>query len=196
MIALDTLPQLLTAIGTLGIAASGVLDATKAFGGGVNRVGFKGIKATVTALIPAARPNILAMLQANWFSGMDLASQKSLAKSLIELNLNPANAAALAAATGVDQSDPRFDPILTALLGEAYQCADQRYRDGTRAWAMAISIALALLGGHVLHASLAESVLIGLLATPLAPIAKDFSTAARLFAPPNRHEKPSAEPRL
>src|SRR5277367_767403 len=107
MIALDTLPQLMTALGTLGAAAFGVVDATKAFGGGVNHIGFKGVKETVTALIPAAHPNILAMLQANWFGGADLASQKSLAKSLIELNVNPANAAALAAAIGVDPSDPR-----------------------------------------------------------------------------------------
>ena len=172
MIALDTMPQLMTAIGALGTAAFGLVDATKAFGGGVNHIGFKGIRMTVLSLTPSAHPNILAMLQANWFSGADLASQKRLAKSLIELNLIPANAA-----LGVDPSDPRFDLIVTAMLDEAYQRADQLYRDGTRAWAMAISIALALIGGHILHAPLAGSLLVGLLATPLAPIAKDLSTA-------------------
>jgi hypothetical protein len=163
MIALDTMPQLLTAIGALGTAAFGLVDATKAFGGGVNHIGFKRIKATVAALTPTAQPDILAILQANWFSGADLASQKALAKSLIELNLPPL--------------DARSDLIMTATLDEAYQRADQLYRDGTRAWAMMVSILLALLAGHLLHAPLAASLLAGILATPLAPIAKDLSTA-------------------
>jgi len=89
MIALDTMPQLMTAIGALGTAAFGLVDATKAFGGGVNHIGFKGIRMTVLSLTPSAHPNILAMLQANWFSGADLASQKRLAKSLIELKPHP-----------------------------------------------------------------------------------------------------------
>jgi hypothetical protein len=163
MIALDTIPQLLTAIGALGTAAFGLVDATKAFAGGVNHIGFKRISATVAALVPAAQPDILAILQANWFSGADLAGQKALAKSLIELNLPPL--------------DTRTDLIVTATLDEAYQRADQLYRDGTRAWAMAVSILLALIAGHQLHAPVATSLLAGLLATPLAPIAKDLSTA-------------------
>ena len=43
--------------------------------------------------------------------------------------------------------------------------------------AAAIAIALALAGGYVLHVNLALAVLVGLLATPLAPIAKDVSSA-------------------
>jgi len=214
---LQSLPQIITAIGGLGTAAFGIVDATKVFGGGVNHIGFKGIKATVMALTPVAanarqevaalsQQKILATLQANWFNGTDLGSQKSIAKSLIKLNLTAENAAALAAVTGVDpgiltavatsiangtaltsgQSDflARFDLILTALLDEAYQRSDQVYRNGTRAWATATSTVLALIGGIILHASgaswvwdLAEAALVGLLATPLAPIAKDLSTA-------------------
>jgi hypothetical protein len=160
-----------------------------------------------------SQQKILATLQANWFNGTDLGSQKSIAKSLIKLNLNAGNAAALAAATGVDsgaliavatsiasgtpfsspQSDvfARFDLILTALLDEAYQRSDQVYRNGTRALAMVTSIVLALVGGVILHNAglhnagsdprwgldMAEALLVGLLATPLAPIAKDLSSA-------------------
>jgi hypothetical protein len=213
------LPQIITAIGGLGTAAFGLVDATKALGTGVNDIGLKGINAAVTPLIPPGAPvagappvnalpqqKILATLEANWMNGTDLGSQKAIAKSLIKLNLSAGNAAAVAAASGVDpavltaiaasitagtplnaaQSDvfARFDLIVTALLDEAYQRSDQVYRNGTRALAMVVSIALALAGGYMLHTAggnlgedMAESLLVGLLATPLAPIAKDLSTA-------------------
>jgi hypothetical protein len=201
MIVLNTVPQLIAAVGGLGAAAFGLVDSTKAFGGGVNNIGFQGIKSAVGALTQGAssQPDILATLEANWFSGTDLGVQKSLAKSLIELSLNSTTAAVLATVTGLDaaslsaiassmeQGIPltaaqsalyfRFDQIVSALLDQAYQRADHLYRDGTRAWAMAISIALALIAGHMMHASLAASLLVGLSATPLAPIAKDLSTA-------------------
>jgi hypothetical protein len=183
----------------------------------VNHIGFKGIRTAVTKLTPdnrvAGQPvnalsqgKIVATLEANWFNGTDLGSQKSIAKSLIKLNLNAGNAAALATETGVDpgvltvvaagiaagtpltsaQSDVfgRFDLIVTALLDEAYQRSDDVYRNGTRAWAVVASLALALVGGIILHTAgspwgqdILESLLVGLLATPLAPIAKDLSTA-------------------
>ena len=38
------LPQIITAIGGLGTAAFGLVDASKALGGGVNHIGFKGIR--------------------------------------------------------------------------------------------------------------------------------------------------------
>lgn len=210
MIGPQTLPQVVTAIGGLGTAAFGLVDATKVFGGGVNHIGFKGIRSAVTALLPdntgAGTPprglspeKMLATLQANWFNGTDLAAQKAIAKSLIKLNLSPAAAPALAAATGVDaevftdvaksiaagtplnsaQADvyARFDMIVTALLDEAYQRSDQVYRNGTRAWAMVTSVVLAVIAGMMLNYDIGVAVLVGLLATPLAPIAKDLSSA-------------------
>jgi len=211
MIGLQNLPQIITAIGGLGTAAFGLVEATKVFGGGVNHIGFKGIRTAVTPLIPAganALPpqKIIATLEANWFNGTDLGSQKAIAKSLIKLNLSAGNAPAVAAATGVDpavltavatsiaagtpltptQSDvyARFDLIATALLDEAYQRSDQVYRNATKAWAMLFSILLALAGGFVLHngnpwslEDTVEILVVGFLATPLAPIAKDLSTA-------------------
>ena len=211
MIGLQNLPRIITAIGGLGTAAFGLVEATKVFWGGVNHIGFKGIRTAVTPLLPSganALPpqKVVATLEANWFNGTDLGSQKAIAKSLIKLNLSPANAADLAAATGVDssilsavatsiatgtaltppQSDvyARFDLIVTALLDEAYQRSDQVYRNGTKAWAMLFSILLALGGGFILHDGngwsrydLVEILVVGLLGTPLAPIAKDLSTA-------------------
>jgi hypothetical protein len=212
------LPQIITAIGGLGTAAFGLLEAAKPVNPWINRIGFGGIRRTVTRLAPAdatgtppvnalPRAGILTSLEANWINGTDLASQKAIAKSLIKLHLSAGNAAALAQAVNIDgatllqvagsmatgtsltqpQSDAyaRFDLIVTAQLDECYQQADDTYRNWTRALAAVIAVLLALAGGWVLlgtsaffwHREIAEALLIGLLATPLAPIAKDLSTA-------------------
>jgi hypothetical protein len=200
------LPLAVTAIGGLGTAAFGLVDATKVFGGGVNHVGFRGIRAAIRQLTEPGDPanalsqtKILATLQSNWMNGTNIGSQKAIAKSLIKLNMHPRNACALAEATGVDpvalsaiaasiaagtslssaESDvfARFDLIVTVLIDEAYRRSDQDYRNWTRALAAGIAIALALTGGYVLQVNLGLAVLIGLLATPLAPIAKDVSSA-------------------
>ena len=213
------LPQIITAIGGLGTAAFGLLEAIKPVVPWVNRTGFSGIRKTVLSLTPdepgARQPvnalpqkNILESLLANWMNGTDLASQKTIAKSLIKLHLSGGNATALAATTNVDpvqlaevaknivsgtaltqqQSDAyaRFDLIVTALLDEAYQHADQVYRNWTRALAALLAVVLAFAGGWSLVGSWQDfwwkpdmflALLVGLLATPLAPIAKDISTA-------------------
>ena len=121
------------------------------------------------------------------------------------MNLAPGNAAALANATGVDaatltaiaeniatgtaltpaQSDVfgRFDLIVTALLDEAYQRSDQAYRTWIKFWAMLISVLLAVVAAFILRGmhpaplEIGEAFLVGLLATPLAPVAKDLATA-------------------
>jgi hypothetical protein len=210
MIDLRDLPPIIAAVGGLGTAAFGLVDASKALGGGVNHIGFGPIATLVGLLTPGTPTNALsqkktvATLKANWFNGTDLGSQKSIAKSLIKLNLNPANANALAAATGVDptvltavaasivagtslttaQSDvyARFDLIVTALLDETYQRSDNIYRNWTRAIAAVVAVALAVVGGFIIHPgfdwrNVGQSAFVGLLATPLAPIAKDVSTA-------------------
>jgi hypothetical protein len=104
----QTLPDVIMAIGGLGTAAFGLVDSTKAFWGGANRIGFGKIRAAIRALTPATAANgltqekILDTLRANWFNGKDLESQKAIAKSLIKLGLNEATAPGLARATGVD----------------------------------------------------------------------------------------------
>lgn len=166
------------------------------------------------------QPGVINTLLANWVNGTDIAAQKSIAKSLIKLHLSEGNAAELAAKTNVDpallqsvaakivagtpliqtESDAysRFDMIVTALLDEAYQHADQVYRNWTRVLAGVIAVVLAVIAGATLfpqattekfatdwalwRAYLAseylwQAFLVGLLATPLAPIAKDLSSA-------------------
>jgi hypothetical protein len=212
---LQNLPDIITAIGGLGTAAFGLVDSTKPFWGGVNRFGFKRIAGTVSVLTPGAassgltQSKILDTLKANWYNGTDLTGQKAIAKSLIKQGLNPGNAPALAAATGVNadvletvaasistgtalaqnETDvySRFDFILTALLDEVYQDADQTYTNGTRIVASIFAVVLAFIGGWTLNnGTLIEylhsndlwmALVAGVLATPLAPIAKDLSSA-------------------
>jgi hypothetical protein len=210
------LTDVIMAVGGLGTAAMGVVDATKVFWGGVNHIGFSTIRKRITALTPGtpaaagtatnalSQNEILGTLKANWFNGTDLSSQKAIAKSLIKLFLNPANAKSMANATGVDsntleqiaaklesgqtlasnESDcySRFDFILTALLDETYQRSDQIYRNSTRAWAVVASLVLSLAGAVAMDPpntghNLGKAIVCGLLATPLAPVAKDLSTA-------------------
>ncbi|MGA2651584.1 MAG: hypothetical protein ABSF28_13715 [Terracidiphilus sp.] len=214
------LSQIVGAIGGLGTAAFGVVDASRAVIPGIDRIGLKHIEEVVASLVPdqtgeglPAKPvntlprrNVLATVGANWINGNDLASQKAIAKSLIKLHMSPGNAAALAARTNVDpvilrsiatkistgasltQAEvdvyARFDLIVTALLDEAYQRSDQKYRNRARGLAALVAVLLAVaagwsLTGNTFWASqnFGLSVLVGLLATPLAPVAKDLSSA-------------------
>jgi hypothetical protein len=210
-----SLPQIITGVGALGTAAFGLVDSTKALGGGINHAGFGGIRAAVTPLVSEApvnslsRTKIIATLQANWFNGNDLGNQKAIAKSLIKLNLSPASAAAVAASTGVDpvtftavatkmatgvpltsgESDvyARWDLIVTAILDEAYQKGDHSFTAAARFLAMVFAVLLAISGGVLLDGGVEPwlknstdvglSLMVGILATPLAPIAKDLSSA-------------------
>jgi hypothetical protein len=212
------LTQTISAVGGLGTAAFGLVDASKGVFGSINRIGLQHIQDTVSSLTPdqtaagAPAPNalplkkILETVEANWVNGTDIGSQKAIAKSLIKLHLGAGNAAAVAKATSVDaptlttvaqkmvtgaalgqaESDlySRFDLIVTALLDEAYQLSDQVYRNRTRMLAAFAAVLLALGGGFALDgmkfwtsSDLGLAFLIGLLATPLAPIAKDLSSA-------------------
>lgn len=103
--------QIVLAIGGLGTAAYGLVDAEKSFDGGVSKAGFSDIKAIVAKLIPSTAggdnsalglKSVLETLRANWMNGMPSADQKSIAKALIKLNLTPATAPDMAEATGVD----------------------------------------------------------------------------------------------
>ncbi len=217
------LPKVVLAIGSLGTAAYGVVDATKGFGGGISNRGFGDIKDVISKLIPPNSANVspdaalnlgsaLRTLRANWLNGMLLGDQKSVAKALIKLNLTPGSASQMAAATGVDKDvlasiatkmgsstslSPqetdvygRFDLLLSALLDQGYQRADQRYRNSAKLLAVFIAILLAILGGRIVvgdtffsnGSEVVRAVLAGLLATPLAPIAKDLSSAIQAGA--------------
>ncbi len=82
----------------------------------------------------------------------------------------------------------QFDAFVSAMLDAAYERADQQYRNSAKAWAVVVAVALAVFGGDILHAPTTTpyyfvsadfwaAVMIGVIATPLAPIAKDLATA-------------------
>jgi hypothetical protein len=154
-----------------------------------------------------ALPSVLATLRANWLNGMALPDQKAVAKALIKLNLTESSSEAMAAATGMDatmlaqvakklgslqaltpaETDAygRFDLAVSALLDQGYQRADQRYRNSAKLTAVFVSVALALLGALIVEPSdppYALAFIAGLLATPLAPVAKDLSSAIQAGA--------------
>lgn len=149
---------------------------------------------------PLQLGEVLSALRANWLNGTALADQKAIAKSLIKLRLDQTNSSDLAKATGVDEgklksiagkiatgetltqqeSDVfgRFDLMLTAILDEGYQRADQSYRNSAKAWSIVLSVIIAVFGGlSVENSSLSGAILVGLAATPVAPIAKDLTSA-------------------
>ena len=157
-----------------------------------------------------ALTSVLATLRANWINGMALADQKSVAKALVKLNLTRATAKGMAVAAGVDgdlltsvadkiasgaalsqqETDVhgRFDVLLQAMLDQGYQRADQRYRNSAKLLAVPVAIALALLGAWAISGSSLTSgdtlraLVGGLLATPLAPVAKDLASAIQAGA--------------
>ena len=84
----------------------------------------------------------------------------------------------------------QFDTVLSAVLDTGYERADQLYRNSAKAFAAATAIALALIGGGLLSGVSRGGItdylfsrqgllalLIGGLSVPLAPIAKDLSSA-------------------
>ena len=141
-------------------------------------------------------------LKANWINGVAKADQKAKAKALVHLNLTRGNATTLAAAAGVDASKldslitktatgaplaqdeinvlGQFDAVLSAVLDSAYERGDQKYRNSCKLLALAASTVLGAIGGFLVYGSAINSrnfcisVLIGVIATPLAPVAKDL----------------------
>lgn len=215
-----TLTQIILAIGSLGTAAYGVVDATKAFGGGVSNVGFGDIKVVVSKFIPQSAggsssalslPSVLETLIANWMNGMAMADQKSVAKALIKLNLTATTANGMAVAAGVDPTiltsvatklatgEPltqpetdvygRFDLLLSAMLDQGYQRGDQRYRNTAKLAAVPVAVILAVVGAWAIdggnffaNGDVWKAVVSGLIATPLAPVAKDLASAIQAGA--------------
>ncbi|HYE46050.1 MAG TPA: hypothetical protein VEA44_09795 [Caulobacter sp.] len=144
------------------------------------------------------------VLYSHWVNGRALPEQKAIVRSLVRLGLNPETAETLAAAGRVDApalravaaklqtgEDPteaemtllgRMDAAIEAQLDAAFDQADQQYRSVARLLAAVVAIALSLAGvAFVLKktapADLALAILIGALAVPIAPVAKDLSSA-------------------
>ena len=162
----------ITAMGALGTAAFGLVDATKAFNGGVSNFGFRSILSALAPFRPAlerATPGWRATLRANWINGVAKEDQKTTAKTLIRLGISTTNVAALALAGHVDEADlrrvltaveegtplmvadaqvfGRFNAVIDAVMDAGYELGDQRYRNASKLAAGLVAVALALWAG-------------------------------------------------
>jgi hypothetical protein len=172
------LANLLAAAGGFGAAAYGLVDVSKAFGGGISNVGFGHVRDTLGFFEPALRGlgkiSPLDIFRANWLNGVPQADQKAVVKSIIRLGLSPTNASALAQTVGIDPDaltsaankidagsslEPedvsilaRFDAIVDAALDGGFERADQQYRNSAKATAAITSTILAVVAGGVAHA--------------------------------------------
>jgi hypothetical protein len=210
----------ITAIGALGTAAFGLVDASKLLPWLVPSSGFQFVRELAKQLAPESStiPNDSALtssaitdsLRANWINGMALADQKTVAKTLFKLRLNAKTAPALALITGVKEDvltsvatklangEPmtqpemdtygRFDVLLATTIDRGYQKADQRYRTTAKLAACLVAIILAVAAAYFLGMAVTKdnnydwhniglAFIVGLIATPLAPIAKDLATS-------------------
>lgn len=199
----------ISAIAALGTAAFGLVDASKAFRGGISNVGYGFIAAALHPFTPALqavnKTDPYALIFANWINGMDKAEQKMTAKNLIRLGLNTENAKELAIALSTIDGDKltliagklekgetpvdaelallaRFDAMIDSRLDAAFERAEQKYRNTSRIAAAAVAVVLAEIGAPIVYGRTEPGVflvglVVGLIAVPVAPIAKDLSSA-------------------
>jgi hypothetical protein len=113
---LKWISTLVTAIGGLGLAASALVDTSKALpGGGVSAVGFQRIVRAVGQFLPGLAKggtrsgeetnlttSLLPILRANWINGLAASDQREAARALIKMELKPSNAGTMAKVAEVD----------------------------------------------------------------------------------------------
>lgn len=201
----------ITAIGALGTAASGLVDASKNLSWGISWRGLRDLDAVLARFAVAldralGKPEVWReVVEAHWLNGRSRDEQKAIVKSLIRLGLSPETAPKLARAGHVDedalvgvarkleegaeldQTDVnvlgRLDASVEAHLDAAFDRADRRYRNAARRLAAVLSIALALVAAWASGVeNYAMAVVVGLVAVPLAPVVKDLTTSLQAAA--------------
>jgi len=146
-----------------------------------------------------------AVMRSHWISGREKAEQKAIAVGLVQLGLTRDNAETLAPAGQVDPFAlrdvvvalesgrelsieqinvlGRFKATIEARIDAAYDRADQVYRNSARLAAGVVAILLAVVAAALMDPDgndrnlYFKAVLVGLVAVPLAPIAKDVASA-------------------
>lgn len=146
-----------------------------------------------------------AVAKANWLNGLPPGDQKAIVRNLIRLGFNSQTAPGLAElvlpenrdlltdiARKIEQGDTpseaelavlaRFDAIIDARLDAAFERADQKFRNTARVAAAGVAIVLGEAGAMFVYQSAGAEVLllgllVGVIAVPVAPIAKDLASA-------------------
>jgi hypothetical protein len=205
---LDSALNFITAAAALGAAAFGLVDGSKAFRGGISNAGYGHLRNALARFEPtlslAGEVRLMETIRANWLNGKPLPDQKAATKALIRLGLTPENAATLADATGVSAAElraaaehvhsgealtdqdmnilGRFDTLVEAILDLGYERADQMYRNSAKATSAAVAVVLSLVAAYLIDASYISALFVGVMATPLAPMAKDLTTTLQAAA--------------
>ena len=103
---IEGISDAISGIAALGIAAYGLVDASKALRGGASNHGLSDISDAITpfdtAFGAAWRKTAAATLIANWLNGVAKDEQKAAAKGLVRLGLTATTARLVAAGTNVD----------------------------------------------------------------------------------------------
>lgn len=202
---------LMAALTALSTAAFGLLDSTKAFGGGVSNLGRGHLRNALTpfapALVQAVGPGWWDVVLANWLNGMPKPDQKARVAALLKLGLTRETAPVLAQGGRVDEKAltalagkladgaqltdadlnvlGRLNAAMEALLDHAFERAEQQYRNVSRFIAGLIAVALSLgawtwwyeLTSGVARPEFLTALAVGIVAVPLAPVAKDLTSA-------------------
>ena len=177
-------------------------DATKFFNGGISNAGFGKVRKALdpfSAALQAGQHGWIDTVRANWINGEPKDDQKTAAKSLVRLGLSSANAsemapaghvapaALLAAMSAVENGVgltaaqvnvlARFNSAIDAAMDAGFEQGDQIYRNASKVTAGIFAVALAIWGGIILHENLALAALVGVIAVPIAPVAKDLTSS-------------------
>jgi hypothetical protein len=178
MDAIKETTDIILAVGGLGAAASSLVDASKAFWGGVSLVGLRHLWTALAPFAPTLKVAIgdwESVIRANWINGKPSADQKAIVRALIRLGLTRDNAGDLAKKLGLDpmllaaaadkmangaalsqkEQDVlgRLDAMADTKIGAAYERADQAYRNVAKLCASTVAIILAVLAGYILQDS-------------------------------------------
>lgn len=210
-ISIEQFGAALAALSGLSTAAFGLLDSSKAFGGGVSKIGLKHIRAALGEFEDVLAAGVGAdrwwgVIRANWLNGMPKLEQKATVRAMLKLGLNADTAESLAGGCKVDgqalraianklakgqelsETDVnllgRVNAVLDAVLDCAFERAEQQYRNVSRLLAGLLAIGLAWIAQIIWMRqdpasapSLAVALAVGLLAVPVAPVAKDLTSA-------------------
>jgi hypothetical protein len=204
--AFNNLIATILAIGGLGLAAMSLVDALKAVpGGGVSRIGFGHVR-KVLALFPKVLERAVGdqwdtVILSHWINGRPRDEQIGAIRALLRLGLAPDTAPQLAKIGNVEAEAlakvaaklvsgaaltegeinliGRVEAAVAARLDAAFDLAEQSYRNTARVLAGVIAVGLAVVAGMFMTPPVGWeiAILVGLLAVPIAPIAKDLVSA-------------------
>lgn len=203
---LDFVIAVIAATGGLGMAAMSLVDASKIVWGGASRIGFHHVRKVLVrfsgVLERAIGSEWETVVLAHWTNGRPRGEQIGVIRSLLRLGLDRETAPQLAAVGNVSadalgdvaakltggkpmtEEDidliGRTEAVVEARLDAAFDLADQAYRNQSRVYAGVVAVGLSWLAWWLVpeaKTSFWGAILVGVLAVPIAPIAKDLVSA-------------------